>query len=139
MTVNRKPTGTASSVPAALAYGGLMSLATTMVLTAITAKLVDSGIIIWGNVGYAVLGILLISSWLGATITAGKIKRQRLLSCMAAGGVYFGVLLLMTALFFGGKYSGVIETGLLILCGSVLAAFSGKGGGKIRKNRNRRH
>lgn len=135
MTVNRKPTGTASSVPAGLAYGALTSTGVTLILTAVTAKLIDSEILDWGNAGYAVLLILLISSWLGAIMTAERIKRQRLIMCLAAGGTYFGILMVMTALFFGGKYSGVLETGLLVLCGSLLGAFSGSGRKNTRKVR----
>ena len=46
-------------------------------------------------------------------------------------GVYFIVQLVMTGLFFGGKYSGVGETGLLIFCGSMLGVF-------IKQPENRR-
>lgn len=135
MTVNRKPTGTASSVPVGLVYGVLTSTAVTLILTAVVAKLIDREILAWENTGYAVLLMLLISSWLGAIVTAARIKRQRLIMCLAAGGTYFGILMIITALFFGGKYSGVMATGLLVLCGSLLGAISGSGRKNTRKVR----
>lgn len=135
MTVNRKPTGTATSIPVGLAYGAMVATAVTLLLSAITAKLIDQELIGWEKTGYAVLVILLIASCLGAMVTAGKVKRQKLLMCLAAGGMYYGILLAATALFFGGQYSGVIETGLLILCGSLLAAFTGSPRKKTRKTR----
>ena len=135
MTVNRKPTGTASGIPGGLAWGTLASLAMTLAGAGITAKLIDGEILSWDDSGYAVLVILLLSAWLGAIAAAGRIKRQRLLVCIAAGAVYFGMLLLITALFFGGQYSGVGETALLIFCGSMLGVFTGYRG---KTGRNRR-
>ena len=135
MTVNRKPTGTATSIPVGLAYGAVTATVVTLLLSAITAKLIDQELLGWEKAGYAVLLILLVASCLGAMVTAGKGKRQKLLMCLAAGGVYYGILLAATALFFGGQYSGVIETGLLVFCGSMLAAFTGNTGKKTRKPR----
>lgn len=136
MTVNRKPTGTASTIPAGLASGTLAAVAMTLAGAAVTAKLIDAEVLGWDASGYAVLLILLMASWLGAMVTAGKIKRQRLAMCLSSGLVYFGVLMLMTALFFGGRYSGVGETGLLIFCGSMLGVFTGYGG-KTGRNRQK--
>lgn len=135
MTVNRKTTGTASSIPAGLASGALVSIGMTLAGAFLTAKLLDSQILKWDNCGYGVLVILLISSWAGAVVTASKVKRKRLVMCLASGGIYFILLMISTALFFGGKYSGVGETGLLIFCGSMVGLFSGFPGKNRRKRR----
>lgn len=124
MTVNRKPTGTASSIPAGLGWGCASATAVMLMGTFVTAKMIDKEILGWNRSGYAIMVILLLSSWVGAMMASGRIKRRRLTICMAAGAVYMIMLMLMTALFFGGQYNGVGETGLLILCGSTLAAFS---------------
>lgn len=125
MTVNRKPTGTASSIPAGLVSGAMTAAGITLILSAVVARMIDKQLLSWDNMGYGVMGILLAASWLGAIITAGKVKRQRFLMCVLTGVLYYGILLAVTALFFGGQYSSVGETGLLIFCGSVLAAFTG--------------
>jgi len=133
MTVNRKPTGTASSIPAGLAAGAIVSAGLTIAGTLLTSKLIDGEVIGWDVSGYAVLVILLISSWAGSMVSAARIKRQRMLMCLASGGAYFIMLLMATAIFFGGQYSGVGETGLLIFCGSMLGSFAGFRGKSKRK------
>ena len=133
MTVNRKPTGTASGIPAGLASGVVTAAAVTLGGAAVTAKLIDAQVIGWNASGYGVLIILILASWLGAMVAAQRIKRQRLAVCAATGLLYFGVLLLTTALFFGGQYSGVGETALLIFCGSMLGVFTGYGRKSGRK------
>lgn len=125
MKVRQKTTGTASSVPGGLAYGALAAVILTLAGAAVTAFLIDSEKMAWSNTGYAVMVILILSSWAGASVTAERVKRQRLAMCIASGGVYLVILLAFTALFFGGQYSGVGETALLIFCGSLLGLFLG--------------
>ena len=136
MTVNRKPTGIAVSIPVGVAWGAVAAIGTTLGGAALTAKLIDGQVLDWNHSGYAVLIILLASAWAGALVSAGRIKRQRTIICLASGVVYFMLLLISTALFFGGQYSGVGETALLIFCGSVLGLFT-KFGGKTRRNRGK--
>lgn len=135
MKVRQKTTGTASSVPGGLACGAQAAVVITLVGAAVTAFLINTEKLAWKNTGYAVIAILILSSWIGAMVTAGRVKRQRLAMCMASGGVYFAILLASTALFFGGQYSGVGETALLVFCGSLVAVFSGYRGksGRISK------
>lgn len=133
MTINAKATGTASTIPAGLAAGALASGTMTLLGTLAAAKLIDMEIVAWSQAGYAVLVILLLSAWMGAMVAAGKVKRRRMAVCMGSGAVYMLMLLAVTALFFGGKYSGVGETALLILCGSMVAVFMGEPGKRRRK------
>lgn len=133
MTVNRKPTGMAVSIPVGMVWGTMAAVAVTLAGAGLTAKLIDSQMLDWNSSGYAVLLILVLSAWAGAMVAAGRIKRQRMMVCLLSGVMYFGVLMLTTALFFGGRYSGVGETGLLILCGSMLGVFTGYKGKTGRK------
>lgn len=136
MAFSKKPTGRASSMPAGLAMGGLCGLAVTLLGAGILAKLIDANTLPETSIGYGVMVILMLASFLGALLAYNKIKRQRMLVCMASGLSLFLILLSMTALFFGGQYSGVGVTALLILCGSGLAALLGlreNRGGKTRK------
>lgn len=136
MVTNRKVTGKAVSMPAGLAMGGGASFGLTLLLAVITAKLVDSGILTSDAVGYAALGILLVSGGAGAGLAAGKIKRQRLAVCMAVAAIYYCLLLSMTALFFGGQYAGMGVTAIAVAggCGAVALA----GAGKVSSGKNRR-
>lgn len=133
MTVNRKPTGTAVSIPAGMTWGLLWAAGITLAGACLTAKLIDGYILKWEDSGYAVLVILILSAWAGAMVASGRVKRQRAMVCLLSGAAYFAALLLVTALFFGGQYSGVGETALLILCGSILGIFTGYPGKTGRK------
>ncbi|MDD5864063.1 MAG: TIGR04086 family membrane protein [Firmicutes bacterium] len=135
MVVNRKPTGKAMSIPGGLAVGALFSIGATLLLTAVLAKLVEGETVQQENIGYGVMVILTVSAFTGALVSFGRIKRQRLLVCGLSGLLYFVILMSMTALFFGGQYSSVGVTALLILLGSAVAALLGlkQGGGGRRK------
>lgn len=135
MVRSRKVTGTAASMGAGLALGAVVSMAVTIVLSLVTAKLVDSGTLAESAIGYAAIGILLLSSILGASTAIGRIKRQRLVVCLAAGGIYYGLLLSMTALFFGGQYTGMGVTALVVAggCGAVILAGMGQGRSRGRR------
>lgn len=140
MTVNRKVTGTTSSIPSGLAIGVLSAVVTTFMGILLASILIDNEIIKWRQSGYAVMIILIISSWIGAEVAANKIKRRRLMVCVVSAIGYFVALLMITGLFFGGKYSGVGESGLLILCGStlgIIVKYPGKSERKRRKIRRR--
>ena len=138
MTINAKVTGTASTIPAGLAAGALVSGTMTLLGTLAAAKLIDMEILSWSQSGYAVLVILLLSAWMGAMVAAGKIKRRRVAVCVGSGVVYMLMLLCTTALFFGGKYSGVGETALLILCGSMVAVFTSEPGTRRKSTKSKR-
>lgn len=124
------------SIPMGLLLGGGVSMAVTLGAVAVLAKLLDSEKLAWENVGTGIVVMLIAASFLGAMVSSGKIKRQRLLVCAASGALYFGMLLAITALFFGGQYESVWLTGVLILVGSggaVLIGLRGEGKGRRRK------
>lgn len=125
MRVNRKPTGRAAAVPVGLGWGLLTSAAITLLGCLFAAHLINREILSWDHSGYGVMVILLLSAWAGAAVTAAKIKRRKAVMCIGAGTAYFLLLMAMTALFFGGQYSGVGETGLMIFCGSMLGILTG--------------
>lgn len=123
MVKNRKPTGTASSIPAGIAMAVLISMLITLLGTAISAYLVHSESIRQESIGYASMMVLLVSGAVGALTAINRIKRMRLQMCLLSGACYFLVLLSVTALFFGGQYEGIGTTALTILigCGSIAA------------------
>lgn len=118
-------------MPAGLAVGALFAMVWTILGALSVAKLIDSEVIPETAVGYG-SGLILLTASLGAALVSfSRIKHQRALVCMAAGGIYFLMLLAVTALFFGGQYTGIGVTALLIAAGSgtaVLMGMSGRGG-----------
>lgn len=138
MVVNRKVTGKAASMPAGLALGGAVSLGLTLILAAVIAKLVSAEKLPEENIGYGVMALLFVSSAVGAIVANNRIKRQKLLVSAIAGVVYLGILLSITALFFGGQYEAVGVTALLVMGGSLVTAllgWNGNRGGKRRKKK----
>lgn len=132
MRVNRKPTGRAVAVPVGMGWGLLTSASITLLGCLLAAYLINREILSWDYSGYGVMVILLLSAWAGASVTAIKIKRRRAVMCIGSGAAYFLLLMATTALFFGGQYSGVGETGLMIFCGCMLGILTG-----IREKRRR--
>lgn len=128
MSVLGKGTGKAMSIPGGLAVGGMAALAVTMVLSAFLAWLIAIEKVRHYQIGYGVMVILLIASFLGARAAYGKIKRQRVLVSTLSGLIYFAILLFITAVFFGCKFSGVGETALMVLCGNMLSILLHKEG-----------
>lgn len=120
-----KATGRALSMPAGLAVGGLTSLGITLAGSGVLAWLIHRERMEMENVGYGILGMLLLASFLGAMTAWRKIRRRRMLVCAASGAVYLGLLLAIPALFFGGQYGGVWVTALLVLGGSLAAGLLG--------------
>ena len=140
MVRNQKPTGLASTVPGGLALGAAVSLGLTLLASAFLAWLVDTEKLPWEKIGYGIMILVLAAAFLGAWTAFARIKRQRLMVCLLSGLLYFGILLSITALFFGGQYEGVGVTWALVLAGSGTAGLLGlrQGrGGKPKKTRIR--
>ncbi len=138
MTVNQKPSGRAVSMPRGLTMGALTSMAITLALTALFARLTEAEVIGEGKIGYYVMGMLFAGAFFGAAVASGRIKRQRLMVCLLSGLVYFLMLMSITALFFGGQYEAVGVTAILVAGGSLLPVLSmdpSKRGGKGKRRR----
>jgi putative membrane protein (TIGR04086 family) len=138
MYVTGKTTGRAMSMPGGLAVGAAINGVVTISGVMFVAKLIDSGKLAENSIGYCIMILLLMSSFLGAKIASIRIKRQRLVVCALSGVIYFGILLSGTALFFGGQYEAVGVTGALVMSGALAAALLGGHSGTHRKRRGAR-
>lgn len=138
MTAFGRTNGKATSIPVGLFWGGVSSTAITLLISAVIAWLVVSRKIRQDQIGYGVMVLLAMAAFFGAKVSYGKIKRQRLMVSVVSGVIYFGILLCITALFFGGQYSGVGETALMIFCGSGLAFLLKEPAKTGRERRKRR-
>lgn len=129
-------TGRAVSIPVGLAYGALWSLIITILGSMIIAKLVSEEIVEEAKIGYCVMVMLVSGAYSGAMCAKIKIKRRKLMVCILSSITYMLMLLMTTILFFGGQFSSILETSLLVICGAALAALTGTGkkrAYKIRK------
>lgn len=119
----KKLTGRAMSMPQGLAIGALVSLAVTVLVSAVGAHMIASEIISQEQIGYCSIAAILTSTIAGGMTASSKIKTRRLMTCALSGLCYFGVLLSGTALFFGGQYRGVGVTLVIVMIGSLIAAL----------------
>ena len=126
MTGSRKHSGRTVSVPGGLAAGAAVSAVVTGVGTLTLAWMLNREVVLWEKIGYGILIMVMLSAYLGAKVSYGKIRRQRMMICLMSGVVYFSMLLCVTALFFGGQYEAVGVTGLLVAGGCICAALPGK-------------
>lgn len=138
MTYNHKVTGKALSMPASFAIGVSISLGLTLILSAILAKLISIEKVEWERAGYWIMVILLTASAVGTKATCVMIKRRKAMSCLIAGALYWLGLLIIAALFYGGQYTGIGVSGMIILCGCAVVCLlelrAGRGSGATRFN-----
>lgn len=132
MVTNRKPTGRAMSMAAGLGLGCVINLLWTTVWAAVLAKLIESGRLGITALGWGAMAILITASFLGAMFASAKIKRRRLLVCIASGLAYYLLLIAITAMFFGGQYTGMPVTGAVVAAGCGAAALMKAGKGRRR-------
>ena len=142
MTHNHKAMGRALSMPASFAIGVCISLGLTLMLSAILAKLISTEKVEWERVGYWIMAILLTASAIGSKATCLMVKRRKAVSCLIAGILYWLGLLIVAALFYGGQYTGIGVSGMMILCGCAVVCLlelrPGRGSSATRFNRKGR-
>jgi len=88
-------------------------------------------------IGYGAMILLILSPFLGCTLCNILDAEKRLLINVLIGMFYYGILIVMTAVFFQGKYEGIGVSGLLVVVGCGLSAFP-KNKGRKRKRAGRR-
>ena len=113
----------ATSIPVGISWGLTLGCSIILLGSITIAKLLDTQVIQWNQAGYWIMFMLLTASFSGAQITAGKIKRKYLQISFVFGFVLWVILLGLTAIFFGGQYSGAAVTAGLIITGSICAGL----------------
>lgn len=114
----------AVSTPLGLSMGVSTSIFVVAMMLSLMAKLIQMEIIPEEKLGHGIMVTLLTASFTGSIIAAASVKRRKGMICMLTGLLFLGMLLAMTALFFGGQYSSVGVTALLILGGSGAGALT---------------
>lgn len=123
MVVNRKPTGTAKSMPYGLLMGWLVSLVLTVLACGILAWLILEEKAGWEAMGYGAMMTLPAAAYLGSAVACKLIMSRKLLVCILSGVIYLCSLTAITALLFGGGIEGIWLTGMLTAGGSGTAAL----------------
>lgn len=132
----KKITGQAPSLVKSTAAGVFFGAAWTLVCAMVIAKLLDSEVISMDKVGYASMASVLSAVFVGATLAGRRAGHMVVQAAAISGAGYFVCLLLVNALFFGGSYTGLGVTLILVVLAtglSILAA--GKGIGITKRRR----
>ena len=108
-------------MPRGLAAGAPVNLTITITGALALSFMLSKERLLWENAGYAIMILLLLSSFSGTSIAISKIKRRRLLVSSLSCGIYFLILILTAMLFFGGAYEAVGVTLCVVLSGSASA------------------
>ena len=117
--------GRAMTIPGGALLGAVYALLWTLIASGLLGWLIQTEQLAEKSVGYGSMVILLTASMLGAGMAYRKVKHQRAIVCLTSGGIYLMLLLAVTALFFGGQYSGFGVTVFLIMGGSAATIFLG--------------
>ena len=125
MVTSKKVKGRAVPMFVGVGAGVVTMLVITILLAAVVSTMVLTGRIAEVNIGYYVMGILLLGSITGALVSVLKIKRRSMMVCCVTGGIFYLILLLVTFLCFGGSYQGVGVSGIMILTGSLVSGVLG--------------
>lgn len=133
----KRATGTAVPMAIGMISGVGLGLITTILLSGLVAHLVLTEKLQETSVGYCAAIILASSVGLGCLIATVLIKRMLMQVCIGVGGSYYGMLLVITALFFGGNYRGMGVTALVVF-GTALAVGLLKLHNNERKQRARK-
>lgn len=135
MVTQHKATGRASSQPSGLAAGAVVSMVVTVIICTLGAWLVTSEILPQEQIGYCSITALLLSAMLGSMAAMNRTKRKRLSVCLMNGGIYYGLLLVITIVFFDGSFQGMGVTLAVVLAGSLAAILTANTGRKQKYNR----
>lgn len=136
MVANKRVTGRALPLPAGLGVGLGVSTVVTVLLAALLTQLIATEVVGEQWIGWGAMVMLPIASAAGAVVAALSVKRRWFLTALTSGGMYFIFLLAVNSFFFGGQFSGIGVTAILILLGALAVGLWGlKGEGRSRKKK----
>ena len=122
-----------SGLPISAGIGALISLLVTLAGSAIISSLIITEKVGEGSIGFASVVIQLLAAIIGAWCAVIISKKQRLQVALLSGAGYYLMLLAATALFFGGQYTGLGITALIVFAGcGLVVLITGKNSSKKR-------
>jgi hypothetical protein len=132
----KKMMGKAPSASGAAASGLLIAILWTVVSALGIAKLVDMEMLPAEKVGYGSMLAVLSAVFVGASLAGKKAGHMVVQAAALSGGAYFLCLLLVNACFFGGSYTGIGITLLLVILATGIAIVAaGKRNGRSHRRR----
>lgn len=141
MTSLIKQTGKSKSLPESMLISAVISISVTVIGSLAIANGLQQEKISWEQAGYWIMAMLFLASFLSATSTILFTKRKRLAIACMSGLLYWGLLLCLTALCWGGQLAGIWETAAIIGAGAcsagLLSPINRKTGHRRKRGYNR--
>ena len=128
MVTRQKHTGRAVSIPSGLAAGAITSIMVTLIVSAVGAWMIAAEVMPQKQIGYCSVVSLLLAAIFGSLTAMKRVKRKTMMVGLLNGGVYYGILIILTVLFFGGNLQGMGVTMVVVLLGSLTGILINNGG-----------
>lgn len=107
------------SIPAAVGVGTVISTIVMLIGAIVITLLVSNELISDQSMDYGVLALTMLSAILGCSVSNVVAKRRLLIVSVCTAVTFLLVLISITAIFYGGQYSAIPVTALVILGGGV--------------------
>ena len=107
--------------PAAIGIGIGVSVVSTVLGAALIAYFVHTQVLGQAAVKVWLMLVLMLSAAVGSIVSSAAIQEKRLVSGIASGVGYFGILILANALLFGGQFTGFWMSLLMVALGAAAA------------------
>ena len=117
----------------AAAKGAALAMGVTMLGSYLLAYSVGKEYLQENWIEYGAMILLMLSAFLSGISANNWDNEKQIVTNLLACAIYYGVLLVITAVFFQGKYRGVGVSGLLVIAGCGLSILIKNG-----RHRNRR-
>lgn len=118
MVKSKRLAGTAMSMPGGIAMGVCFSVVISIAGALIMTAMISNQSMPFESVGMGCVVLIAAAALSGAYLATLLVKRRNLLVCGITGLAYFLILLSVSAMFFGGTYSGVGMGALMVLLGA---------------------
>lgn len=109
-----------------LAVGFGIGWAITIAMAVITTFLTAAERVGEGFHAPAAVVTLLMATFAGAMVAAAGTDSGRLIVCLCSGGLYYLSLICCNALFFEGRFQGLVAALLMVLGSCLIAALTGQ-------------
>lgn len=119
-----RTTGISKGLAIGLMYGASLTLLSSLLL----ALLIYYEKMAWENVGYGIMLLLFASAFLTAKVSYKKTKWKKPITCVASALIYQLFLIILTMLFFGGRYYAIVPTMFPIIAGASASGLLTSGG-----------
>lgn len=125
-----------TSIPGALLMGEVVAWITTLLLATIITGMIAGNKLSISALPTTVGVTIALSGFLSAMVSGAKVGQSRALVCICAGAIYYATLLCCNAIFYDGRYKGILGAAMTIMGSALVAALLKK---KQKKGKQRRY